>query len=495
MLTYHLKKDDGSILYEELFDHIRQDILSGTLKKDQKLPSKRALSKHLKISITTVENAYHKLMDDQYIRSEPGRGFFVDFDGSSSNVSDGSRFQGWNAAVPSRLKAVFSDVNMPPLPQEEETDPSDTFSMDFKGNKCSMTLFPAKTWMKLMRMLISGNDAELFESIPYNGHYSLRKAIADYLKGYRGMNVDPSMIIIGAGTEFLYRRLMEILGPGTMVAFEDPGYKQLAQICVNSGGLYSYIPIDNQGISSQILANSNTDVVHVSPANHFPTGTIMSESRRKEVLQWAYETPYRYIIEDDYDCEFSSESAHLSTLYSMDRQDRVIYINTFSKSLVSSIRISYMILPRSLMALYRSTLGFYACSASGFEQQTLARFISDGYFERHLDRLINYYEKKKNSFISAVEASPFSGICNILKGNAGTHLLIQVHTSMNDDEIKKRASDLSIKVSLLSDYCNRPRPAYLRTLVINYAGMENSDIKQAVSLLEQMFEKDLSSLS
>ncbi|MCR4841833.1 MAG: aminotransferase class I/II-fold pyridoxal phosphate-dependent enzyme, partial [Eubacterium sp.] len=231
MLTYELKKREGVPLYEELFEEIRRDITAGNLRDGERLPSKRSLAKHLNISVNTVEHAYLKLVEEEYVRSEKGRGFFVDSGTEWPDSPMKMGFHGWNVAAVRKREVRAND--------EDGAEDSETFSMDFKGNKCSVSLFPSSTWVKLMRSLLSGEDKELFEPIPYNGHLSLRRAIAEHLRRYKGMEVDPEAIIIGAGTEFLYRRLLEMMGPGTMVAFEDPGYKQLTQMCVNAGGLYS----------------------------------------------------------------------------------------------------------------------------------------------------------------------------------------------------------------------------------------------------------------
>jgi GntR family transcriptional regulator/MocR family aminotransferase len=294
-------------------------------------------------------------------------------------------------------------------------------------------------------------------------------------------------VVIGAGTEYLYERLMRVFGSSAVIAFEDPGYKKLAQVCGRNSIGYTFIPIDDQGMSMRALAASSASVVHLSPSNHFPTGMTTTRRRREELIEWMRSDPYRFIIEDDYDSEFAETSYKLQPLFSMDTSSRVIYMNTFSKVLVPSIRISYMILPTSLLSLYRSGTSFFACTASGFEQQTLARFIDDGSLERHLNRLRSYYGKKRQKLVAAIGESRIASKLLVVGTDAGTHMLVRMATDKEDADVHRAARRINLKVQMLSDYCLRPRPSDLHTLVINFAGMEDDDIATAVQMLERLY--------
>lgn len=258
---------------------------------------------------------------------------------------------------------------------------------------------------------------------------------------------------------------------------------------MTSGHLVQFIPMGGEGLDIRALRRSLANVVHLSPANHFPTGAIMSLEQRADILQWAGEASFRYIIEDDYDCEFSSRGGDIMPLFAIDRNERVIYMNTFSKTLVPSIRISYMVLPKTLLPLYENSLSFYSCTASGFEQQALTRFISEGHLERHVDKLKNHYDRKCRRFVEALESSGLSQIVTIPNRGAGTHLLIRVRTDMTDQEIRAEAERQGVHISLLSDYCHRPRPYDLQTLVINVAALkdEQEGIASAIGALERLF--------
>jgi len=448
MLTYNLVKNPKITLYDSLYSNIRDDILSGKIRENEKLPSKRSLANHLKISVTTVENAYSQLLLEGYIHSEAGRGFFVN-ELTRSISGFGSK------------KSSFSSN----ISDEEENEPD--YLIDFKVNRSSLSLFPFATWSRVMRNVLSSQDKDLLETVPYNGIYSLRKAISGYLRSNRNMDVSPSQIIIGAGTEYLYSRLLQLLGSDSIYAIEDPGYKKFADISGSQGILWDYIPIDDQGMRIDRLRKSKANIIHISPANHFPTGTVMPISRRMELLEWAYEDSSRFIIEDDYDSELRYTGKLIPAMYAIDDHSKVIYMNTFSKSLVPSIRISYMILPQMLLARYKKSLSWY--------------------FERHISRLKQHYRLRRDRIISAISESGLSRVARIEEADAGTHFLLRLNTEMSDDEIRRAADEHRIHFAMLSDYEKIHTVKNSRTIVVNYAGLDSDRIDRAVAILEDIF--------
>ena len=475
MLTYNLDQFKGKPLYEALYMCIRNDILSGTIGINEKLPSKRSLASHMNISVTTVENAYAQLITEGYIRAEHGRGFFVN---KMDLASDSSSMQ------------ILTDDDRETL-DIPSPDPEPEYVIDFKSNQTALNMFPMATWARIMRNILSYQDIKLLETVPYNGVKALRTAIAEHLHAFRNMNVDPEQIIIGAGTEYLYSRLLTLFGRDSIIAMEDPGYKKFADISKARGILANYVPIDSEGMRIDRVLAGKANILHVSPANHFPTGTVMSVSRRMDLLDWARRRPERYIIEDDYDSELRYSGKPIPTMYSIDTSQKVIYINTFSKSLVPSIRISYMVLPPLLLSRYRETLSFYSCTVSSFEQLTLAHFISQGYFERHINRLKQHYKENRDLLMEAISKSPLSLIARIKEANAGTHFLLSVNTYMSDAQIRDAAAVNKINLAMLSDYEYELSLRNTRTLVINYAGLDKDKIDTAVGILEKIFETDI----
>ena len=237
----------------------------------------------------------------------------------------------------------------------------------------------------------------------------------------------------------------------------------------------------------EALQRTDANVVHVSPGHHYPIGLVMPVGRRQELLNWAYEETERYIIEDDFDCEFRIAGRPIPSLQSMDVSHRVIYLNTFSKTLVPSIRVSYMVLPEKLMERYLSTMNFYACTVSGFEQYALAAFLEKGYFERHIRRMVTYYRQQREKIQKMFRESRLRDISSIIEADAGTHFLLKVETELNDIEIKWAAKERGILLNCLSEYCFEHKEKYRGMLIINYSDLEEEQLHRAVEALEEIF--------
>ena len=463
MLTYSFEEKGSDSLYEYLYKQIKSDILNYKLSPDEKLPSKRALAKHLNVSTVTIENAYLQLMAEGYIYSVPKSGYFV------SHLS--------------AAKANQSKKRFYPIP--DDTEQSISYYADFVNNSTASENFPFTTWAKLMRETMSDEADKLMVSSPSTGVTALRTAIADYLFQFRGMAVEPEQIVIGAGTEYLYSLIIQLLGRNKLYAVEDPGYQKITKVYHANEVACVPVPRDKNGIDISYLENVNADVLHISPSHHFPTGIVTPISRRYELLSWASKAPERYIIEDDYDSEFRLLGKPIPSLQSIDVLDKVIYMNTFSKTLTSTIRISYMVLPKGLMDRYKQELDFYSCTVSTFEQYTLAHFIERGHFEKHINRMRNFYRSQRDAVIGCIKKHPEYKNVTIREENAGLHFLLTVNTHYSDEELVERARQNGIHISCLSQYSSLPSSSEEHTLIINYSGIEKEKIERAVELLFQ----------
>ena len=248
------------------------------------------------------------------------------------------------------------------------------------------------------------------------------------------------------------------------------------------------IELDEAGLSVDALRQSGADVVHISPSHHYPTGIVMPIARRQELLRWADEQEGRYILEDDYDSEFRFVGRPIPTMFSTDRQERVIYLNTFSKTIAPSIRISYMILPPHLMAQYRTRLSFYACTVSSFEQHTLAAFMAQGRYEQHINRMRNRYRQKRDAVIDAIRTGPLAGRAEIMEQDAGLHFLLRLDTPMSDAALRRTAAEKGVRLALLSDYYADPSAAPQHVVVVNYSGIETDALRRGLSRLAELWE-------
>lgn len=467
MLTYSFEGRGDESLYEYLYKCIKNDILKGRLKPDEKLPSKRAFAAQMNVSVITVENSYAQLQAEGYIYSIPKSGFYV------SNIE------------PGMYSVSFS--KMPVIKKNKEIEKEPDYFASFAAGGADNENFPVSTWTRLLRETMSEDDGAIIRRSPSEGIMSLRQAIADYLMQFRGMYVNPDCIVIGAGTEYLYGIIIQLLGRDKCYAVEEPGYQKISHIYRANDVKSVHIPLDDKGIDVTKLWQSGADVVHISPSHHFPIGIITPVSRRYELLSWASADKDRYIIEDDYDSEFRMQGRPIPALLSMNMQEKIIYMNTFSKSLSSTIRISYMVLPEELMEKYKKTLGFYSCTVSNFDQYTLAKFISGGYFEKHINRMRNRYRDIRDEMLSAIRERCDYDRVKISEEDAGLHFLMEVQTELTDRELEEAAGNNGIEVWTLSRYYHDVRLAREHTLVINYSGISADRIKEAVDRLFDSF--------
>ena len=445
MLTYELKKSPGVPLYEALYRCIRRDILTGKLQPGEKLPSKRALADNLEVSKITVETAYNQLLSEGYIVSREKIGYFVEV---------------VEQFAPTRAIRPVKDAPVPEAPM-----------LDVTGS--GALRFPFSVWSKLQREVMLDYGEKLLLPMPNRGIPELRQAIAQHLAAFRGMQVDPENILIGAGTDFLYNLLIQLLGRDRVYAVEEPGYGKIRKIYAAGGVRCISAAMDASGVRPDSLADSS--VLHISPSHHFPTGLVTPVSRRKELLEWAKRND-AYIIEDDYDSEFRFHAHPMPAMQSLDGSGRVIYMNSFSKSLAPSIRISYMVLPEALMGQFQEKLGFYSCTVPSFEQYTLARFLSRGHFEKHINRMRKFYRSRRNRVVSLLENCRFAQKLTILEQDAGLHFLLKVDTALSDEALTGRLLGLGMKIRALSHYYHQS-PESEHILVVNYAGLSEDTLE------------------
>ena len=466
MLTYSFNNIGTNSYYEHLYICIKNDILDKKLLPNSKLPSKRTFAVHLKISTITIENAYAQLMAEGYIYSIPKKGYYVaEISTFSSNIKGNvSSNEVYNEVIVTEQKSYFGD---------------------FVSNQSIPHMFPFSTWAKLMRQIMANQQQALLTPPPSGGIMELRVAIAKHLFEFRGMNISPDQIIVGAGTEYLYGLLIQLLGSQNIYAVEDPGYQKIVQIYKSNEVACVHIPMDKCGISMKALYNSQADIIHISPTHHFPTGIITPISRRNELLEWASQSTSHYIIEDDYDSEFRLMGKPIPSLQSIDISEKVIYMNTFTKTLSPTFRISYMVLPPHLVKRFHNKLSFYACTVSNFEQYTLASFINEGYFEKHINRMRNYYRDLRNELLNCIKTSPLSALVKIAEEDSGLHFLMYLKSTLTEEELLRRFENASIRITFLSKYFfNKHKLSKNKSehiLIMNYSGIPSENMQEIIN--------------
>ncbi|MCI7079384.1 MAG: PLP-dependent aminotransferase family protein [Veillonellaceae bacterium] len=489
MLTLNLDPNKPQPIYMQIYQYIKNEILLHHLTPGTKLPSKRSLATQLGISTITVEGAYGQLVSEGYIYARLKSGYFVSpvenyrqsmnfFDQqqiNNNNPQKKNTSTDWEDSIPQQDTQKNSELKDSPIA-------SAPHRVDLSSNSLLAENFPFSTWSRLLRHTISEKQQLLLTQSPTAGVAPLRQAIANHLRHFRGMDISPDQIVIGAGTEYLYELLIKLIGRDKIYCVEDPGYQKLRRIYRDNGACCIALPIDQQGMSVTALNTVSCDVIHISPSHHFPTGIITPISRRYELLGWAAAGP-RYIIEDDYDTEFRLVGRPIPSLFSIDMSNKVIYMNTFSKSLASTIRISYMVLPKPLMEEFNNKLNYLSCTVSTFEQYTLAEFINQGYFERHINRMRNNYKKLRQQLLKALTSHPDHERIKILQQSSGLYFLLQIDTSLSDRDLQARLRQKGLMLQPLQHYYQNRQAAPEHTFVVNYSSIASTDIHQIVDAL------------
>lgn len=427
--------------YMTLYKRLREDILCGKLKEGQKLPGKRTLSKELGVSVVTVQTAYDQLLAEGYIRSKERSGYYV-------------------------CAADLAFEGRPPVTLVKEEHKKE-YAADFVSGSTPAQLFPFSSWAKLMRAVLSDCGEKLLERVPAAGDWELRAALSDYLYRARGIYADPSLIVIGAGAEQLYDIIVRLVGRDKLYAVENPGYRTIYRTYASSGARCIALPVGEDGMDCAAALASGADVLHVSPAHQFPTGAVMPVSARVKLINYLKGRD-GYMVEDDYDSEFRLSGRPLQPACAL-CPERVIYLNTFSKTLAPSMRMGYMVLPARLAERYAKSYGDASSSVPLFEQRALARMIGGGTFERHINRLKNYYRGVRSALIEKLQA--LNCPHTVSDNGAGLHFTVKFPSAPSDEYIKRRALEVGINVKCLTDYLVSPRPECALTSVINYSGI------------------------
>ncbi|WP_010097293.1 PLP-dependent aminotransferase family protein [Ornithinibacillus scapharcae] len=457
MLSCNLNRESQIPLYEQLYTFIKDEIMEGRIPFGTKLPSKRKLSEFLKISQNTVEKAYEQLVAEGYVDGKARKGYFV--------------------LAYEDMEYVQVENRMPLPPKEEE--PAALFN--FHPSQIDTESFPFATWRKYAKNIIDQENQELLLMGDKQGEYTLREEIANYLYQARGVHCTPDEIIIGAGIEILLQQLILLFGNEASYGVEDPGYHVISHILRNYPNEVYPLEVDDRGVKVESLRGKAIDIVYVTPSHHFPYGSVLSANRRIKLLNWANGDTERYIIEDDYDSEFRYSGKSIPSLQSMDQTGKVIYLGTFSKSLIPSIRISYMVLPKGLMQRYQKELSFFQCSVSRIDQHILASFMKKGDFEKHLNRMRKIYRRKMEKTIELLK--PYQAEVNVIGDVSGFHVVLEIDNNLTEEELMQKAKDANVRIYPLSNYQMEKSYSTRPRIILGFAGISEAKIEEAITLL------------
>ena len=476
-MTIRLQPDSGKRLYEQIYEHIKREIIEGKLLAQERLPSTRSLAEYLQVARSTVEYAYDQLASEGYIEARPYRGYFV------CSLEELFQMEGERAE---RGAEAFSGEFSQFRPKEnlKEEEQAETF-LDFSPNGIDMSGFPFGVWKRITKNILNYGNSELFSQGEAQGDYDLRLTINRYLHSSRGVNCRPEQIIVGAGNDYLLMLLEKILGRHVRIAMENPTYKRAYRIFQSFAYRISVVDMDESGMMVSGLEKENVSVAYVMPSHQFPTGTVMPIGRRAELLNWAAREPDRYLIEDDYDSEFRYRGKPVPSLQASDDHHKVIYIGTFSKAIAPAIRVSYMVLPEPLLERYQRECWFYSCTVSRIDQRILNEFIQDGSFERHLNKMRKIYRGKHELLLEGLRS--FQKRFRISGEHAGLHLLLTAKGQTSEEELVEKAAANGVKVYGISDsLVDSKRRKYEKAAVLlGFGGLTPEQIAQGIKKLQE----------
>ncbi|OOM80464.1 PLP-dependent aminotransferase family protein [Clostridium sp. BL-8] len=468
-------------LYLQIYKQLKEQIISGEISEGQKLPSTRKLSTSLNVSRNTVENAYMQLSSEGYIKSKAGSGFIAQkldkpiilrqekIDTKTSNFS--------------KSNIIDNNINL------SDYNPYYSDGYDYKYNfeygKLSSEDFPLRIWKRVSNKCLSTVNSEDMTSYSSStGEIDLQKEIMNYLKASRGVSCTPSQIIISSGSEYCLSLLSQLFrGSFDEIAVEDPGYSGAKDIFINNG--YKAIPIslEDDGINVNELETTKARIVYTTPSHQFPTGVVIPIAKRLKLLDWA-KRKNGIIIEDDYDSELRYNSKPIPSMQSIDSNDSVIYIGTFSKCFSPSLRMNYMVLPKQWLERYYRHFKMYQTPVPLIHQKIMQQFMHLGHFERHLHKIYLINKKKHDILIQTIQDLMGDNV-SIYAKNAGLHILLQVNNGLTEEELINKAKDHGVKVYPVSFFWIKKENYSNNMVLLGFGGMFENDIIEGIKLLNK----------
>ena len=442
--------------YIQLYEHIKNEIHEGTLKEGAKLPSLRRDSEVLNIINPTVENAYNQLIVEGYIESKYKSGYYV----INIDIYDFNQF----------AKGTFPSIQPEKIKKGLKIQSSD---------EQEEATFNFNDWKKMLNKVLEYDTKALLSYGDVQGEFELRREISDFLHQSRGGKCHPDQIIVGAGIQYLFGLIATLFrGEAAQIAFEYPGFSKGMYIFEDYGYDTIKVPVETDGINMRKLEASQAKIVYVSPSHQYPTGSIMPIKKRIKLINWATKNQ-AFIIEDDYDSLLRYEGYPIPALQGLNHGKNVSYVGSFSKLLIPSLRISFMVLPETLMTRFNLIKERYSQTVSKIEQLALANYMSEGYFERHIRRIKKIYGKKNQILIEAfkMHQNPYY---ELVGKESGLHVMLSFSKSVNKEKVVVEAEQIGLKLEGVSDYEGS------NILVLSYSGLHDIEIEDKISKLNEI---------
>lgn len=474
-------------LYRQIYETIRRSILSGEFYSGKQLPASRFLAKQLGVSRMTVINAYDQLTAEGYLESRSGAGTYVaehlpeEFLNTPQRVAK----QKGRPEIPERkLKLSKYGVNLAKESREVLRFNQTTPLAAFQHGLAAVDRFPFDVWTKIANKFYRTLERQAFGYGEPDGFTPLREAIAAHLKSTRAVNCTPEQVIVTSGAQHAFDLIGRIfLAPGTQVWIEEPGYFGIKQSFQTFGARFVPVPVDRSGfnLAAALKKSRNAKLAYVTPSHQFPLGHTMSLARRLALLEWAKNSE-GWIIEDDYDSEFRYEGRPLPSLQGLDRHGRVLYVGTFAKTVFPALKLGCLVVPPDLIEIFTAARAVSGSQSPLVEQATLAEFIAEGHFNRHIRRMRRLYEERQEILVAEVKKH-LAGKLEVKSSVAGMHIIGWLPEGVADKSIAERAARVGIKLGTISgNSLTRPERG---GLILGYTAIDEKQIKKGVKQLAE----------
>ncbi|WP_041701758.1 PLP-dependent aminotransferase family protein [Gottschalkia acidurici] len=465
-IILNLERNSNEPLYIQLYKYLREEIKANRIKEGTKLPSIRYLADYLNVSKITVDNAYQQLLVEGYIESRQRSGMYV------QHIEE----------IPFAPLEV-NKINICP------TTSFNRIKYDFHYGTIDTESFDFNIWRKLTSQVLKSSQGEFLQCGDAQGELNFREEIANYLRLSRGVLCTSSQIIVTSGTQNSLQLLCELIDhDNKSIAVEDPGWSNAKFVFQQNNFIINPIPLDKDGMCLKTLGESSSKFVYVTPSHQFPSGIVMPITRRQNLLRWAKNSK-AFIIEDDYDSEFRYTGRPIPSLQCLDDDERVIYLGTFSKSLAPSLRISYMVLPNKLLDKYKRNMSMYEQPTSRLNQKTLQLFMSNGYWERHIQKMRKVYRKKYNTLMKSIE-DYLNNKVRLIGGNAGIHILLEIRNGMSEDMIIQKTEMAGVRIYPTSKYWVTHSNLDFPIFLIGFGGLSENQIREGIELLGEVLNNN-----
>jgi GntR family transcriptional regulator/MocR family aminotransferase len=477
-------------LYRQIYEAIHHAILSGKVHPTTPLPATRLLAKQLGVSRMTVINAYEQLFAEGYLETKTGAGTFVAAHLPEEFLQTSGFERRGHQENPVTRKIKFTDYgrNLAQHSNDILRRHSASTLLPFQQGVSAIKEFPFGVWAKIAQKWQKKPPATILGYGDPVGFQPLREAIAAHVASARGVRCKTEQIIITNGTQQALDLIGRIfLTKGDDVCIEDPGYLGSRDIFAATGARLVPVPIDDEGFDLQTARKRSRKarLAYVTPSHQYPLGVTMSLTRRLNLLEWARDRD-AFIIEDDYNSEYRYSGRPLASLQGLDRDGRVIYLGTFSKTIFPALRLGYLVVPTDLIGVFAAARALTDLHSPLIDQAVLAEFIAERHFSRHIRQMRGLYEERQQILVEEVRNN-LAGMLEVAPAEAGMHLIGWLPRGMDDREVTRRAAEANLRIARVSAYCIKQN---LRGgLLLGYTAFNERLIKQGVKKLARVLNE------